>query len=153
MYPCSVGLYALVTEGQHTIFFCNLQAVEFEEETEFKFFWLFPNEAVQLRMERALFAMGPNVMLAGGSTFLGVSVLAFSASPVFRMFFWLVLVLVVAAVLHALMFVPVLLTFFPPAPSQRGVENNDGSPLMCTAWPGRTIRSVLIPASSSSVTM
>lgn len=89
---------------------------------------IFSNEAVTLRMERALFAMAPNVMLAGGTTLLGVCVLAFSSSPVFRMFFWLVLVLVLAAVLHALIFVPVLLTFFPPAPSQKGVDNTTKHP-------------------------
>lgn len=109
-------------------YYTDENAVEHEEETPFAPIACGENEAVKLRMERAMFAMGPNVIMASGTTLLGVLCLAFSQSPIFRMFFWLVLVLVVTSMLHALLWVPVLLTFMPPAASPKGAVNTEKHP-------------------------
>ena len=107
-------------------YYSDENAVEHEEDTPFTpFTFNSENEAVRLRMERALFAMGPPVISGAGTTFLGVMMLGFSGSPVFRMFFWLIFVLVIAAASHALIFVPVLLSFFPPSPAHRGRVNTE----------------------------
>jgi predicted RND superfamily exporter protein len=109
-------------------FYSDENAVPGEENTPFAPVSFGSNEAVKLRMERALFAMGPNVILGGMTTLIGVCVLAFSYSPVFRMFFWILFNLVVIALIHALIFVPAMLSFFPPAPSPKGLESIEKHP-------------------------
>ena len=68
----SIGL--AIDYSAHIIhaYYSDENAVEGEEETRFQVISFMNNNAVKLRMERALFAMGPNVILAASSTLLGV---------------------------------------------------------------------------------
>jgi hypothetical protein len=105
-------------------YFTDENAVEGEEDVPFVPIYLgAENEAVRLRLERALFSMAPNVMLGGATTLVGTCVLAFSMTPMFQMFFWLVFALVIASLAHALIFLPCIMCFFPPCPSEKGRQN------------------------------
>ena len=114
-----LGIGLSVDYSGHIVhaFYSDENAVEGEEETKFSLFDLGHkvNHAVLLRMERALFAVGPNTFLAKSIAIMGVMVLGWSSSPVYRMFYNILAVLLNVSMVHALVFVPALCTFLPPA--------------------------------------
>lgn len=65
-----------------------------------------PNE----RIQQVLVTMGQLVLLGGLSTFLGVLILAFSASTLFKTFFVTIFLIVVLGIGHGLVFMPVVLS-------------------------------------------
>lgn len=69
------------------------------------------------RKERAIKALaevGPPVFHAAFSTLLPILVLPFSNSYIFKSMFWGFFTLLVAAILHGLILVPILLSLFGP---------------------------------------
>jgi len=58
--------------------------------------------------------MAPNVMLGGTSTLLGIMVLSFATSEIFRTFFRMMLATNILGLLHGMILTPVLLSFYVP---------------------------------------
>ncbi|CAB9512172.1 Pick C1-like protein 1 [Seminavis robusta] len=87
------------------------------------------------RVKETLETMGSSILLGGVSTLLGILPLAFSSSTIMRTVFTSLCSMVVLAVAHGLMVLPVLLSFFgpitsafPDEPDEIYVEGNDESP-------------------------
>ena len=71
------------------------------------------------RMKQALQHLGLPILQGGVSTILGVCVLAFSNSYIFRTFFKLVFLVMIFGLLHAMIFLPVILTIIGPGSCKR----------------------------------
>ena len=66
------------------------------------------------RMRNALHALGYPIAQGALSTILGISVLAFSASYIFRAFFKTLFLVILLGAFHGLLVIPVLLSFMGP---------------------------------------
>jgi len=66
----------------------------------------------ETRVIDALKTMGTSVLMGGTSTFVGIIVTAFASSELFRIFFKMVLGIVVLGLLHGLFILPVSLSIF-----------------------------------------
>jgi len=82
------------------------------------------------RKERAMKAMnnmGSSVVVGIASTkFLGVLVLAFAPSTLFRLYYFrMYMFIIVLGVWNGLFFLPVLLSLIGPAPDERGIEDQE----------------------------
>jgi len=75
----------------------------------------FAHPLATARMHEVMVEMAPNVMLGGASTLLGISILGFASSEIFRTFFRMMLATNVFGLLHGLILVPVLLSFYVPS--------------------------------------
>ena len=62
------------------------------------------------RLQEALASLGPAVLKGGVTTLLGVMLLSFASSTVFRMFFKLLFLTVVFGLLYGIVFLSVMLT-------------------------------------------
>ena len=69
-----------------------------------------PNE----RIRGSLYALGIPIMQGAGSTILGVFGLAFAPSYLFVTFFKMIFLVITLGILHGLVLLPVLLSFFGP---------------------------------------
>eukprot|EP00163_Fabomonas_tropica_P016341 TRINITY_DN2934_c0_g2_i1.p1 TRINITY_DN2934_c0_g2~~TRINITY_DN2934_c0_g2_i1.p1 ORF type:complete len:442 (-),score=90.72 TRINITY_DN2934_c0_g2_i1:809-2050(-) len=70
------------------------------------------------RAINALAEMGSSVLAGGTSTFVGVLVLAFAISAIFRIFFKMFFLILLLGMLHGLVLVPVLLSLIGPKPGR-----------------------------------
>lgn len=75
----------------------------------------------------ALKSIGPAVLMGLFTTFLGVLPIAFAASQVFRVFFFMFLSIVIVGGLHGFILLPVLLSLIGPTSTllQRSEESNE----------------------------
>lgn len=80
------------------------------------------------RVEKVLTSMGTSILVAGASTLLGVLPLSFTASEVFRTFFFTFLGLTILSSLHGLVFVPVVLSLVGPHEGLAKRKNTDPIP-------------------------
>lgn len=74
----------------------------------------FASPLAHARMEIVMVEMAPNVMLGGTSTLLGIMVLSFATSEIFRTFFRMMLATNILGLLHGMILTPVLLSFYVP---------------------------------------
>lgn len=72
----------------------------------------------QERSIKAITTMSRSVLRGATSTFLGIVLLIFSTSSVFRVFFKLLFSLIVLSVLHGMVFLPIMLSHFGPTSLQ-----------------------------------
>ena len=87
------------------------------------------------RQERAMKAMnnmGSSVVVGIASTkFLGVLVLAFAPSTLFKLYYFrMYMFIIVLGVFNGLFFLPVLLSFIGPDPDERDIEDKENDLLL-----------------------
>ncbi|CAM9729733.1 unnamed protein product [Chrysoparadoxa australica] len=87
--------------------------VDYQVHTLFYFLHQDPTISREERAAAALVEVGASVFQGGCTTFLSILALAFSGNQVFRVFFRMFFSIVVLAVIHGLVVLPVLLTFIP----------------------------------------
>lgn len=75
-----------------------------------------PSYSAERRLGRAMGEIGPSVCLGGLTTFLGILPLIAGSSYIFRVFFMMFFDIIVYAMAHALLFLPVLLLIVNPKP-------------------------------------
>lgn len=105
-------------------YYSDQNAVEGEENTRFRLLSFKAGENVRLRLDRALFASAPNQLVSVSILFvLLFCVASLAQSEVFQMFFSVMFISVCVTAWHALVFLPAVFLFVPPAPSQTGRNN------------------------------
>ena len=78
------------------------------------------NKTPDERIRGSLYALGIPILQGAGSTILGVFGLAFAPSYLFVTFFKMIFLVITLGILHGLVLLPVLLSFFGPGSCERG---------------------------------